>query len=386
MSEDLDNSSSHPQLTFTLQPFNNQVGGHAQFLRFTEKTICKPMEDNEKEFYTLLPSLLKSFTPHYLGVVNVKFSPSSSPEVIFDKCGSNALISKDNSSLQFDLEDGQSIKEQAIISSSPQTQSNYINPWTIQLSKRVSGIKHCDDIHQYLLLQDLTCDLKFPCILDLKMGTRQYGVGATEKKIKSQIHKAALSTTLNLGVRLCGMQVYKPDEGEGKFYFLDKYYGRTIDEQQFKASLVAFIDTGKSKRFDDLPILLSRLRTLYEIINSLKGYRFFASSLLLLYDGSGIPGIDVRMVDFAHCVAPNMDVEKSENFQGPDDGYLLGLRNLIERLQEIYNESLAPLSPSNVVFSGVIESSDIYSGGFDSARERFRRPSSRDGKSEFKGE
>ena len=55
---------------------------------------------------------------------------------------------------------------------------------------------HCSD---FMLLENITSRYHLPCILDLKMGTRQHGDDATDEKRHRQMAKCAASTSASLG-------------------------------------------------------------------------------------------------------------------------------------------------------------------------------------------
>lgn len=216
------------------------------------------------------------------------------------------------------------------------------NPWSQHVYERdrqkllqLAGEKD-DVVKQFILLEDLTDEVLYPCVLDLKMGTRQHGVYASEKKVQSQTKKCAQSTSATMGIRVCGMQVYKQDE----FVFYDKYSGRNLTPASFKETLLEYLN---GQLLEQIPILLRKLSRLSKIIASLKGYRFYGSSLLVIYDASGKSNkIDVRMIDFAKSVTPDQDRSKftcpPEKPNDPDHGYLLGLKSLIDCFSSIYNE------------------------------------------------
>lgn len=123
-----------------------------------------------------------------------------------------------------------------------------------------------------------------------------------------------------------------------KYLCRNKYYGRSLTDDGLRQSLAQFFHNGERLRIDILHPLLDRLTQLTDVIGRLDSFRFFTSSLLIIYDGADPGEIDVQVIDFAHASGPHLDDQLADPHEGPDQGFIFGLKNLIELIQELSKE------------------------------------------------
>ncbi|EQC38742.1 hypothetical protein SDRG_03706 [Saprolegnia diclina VS20] len=284
--------------------FNHQVGGHKPFLRSAPGEVCKPAIPLELAFYRALSDRfpqLEPFVPAYLGTITVDLEPHS------EKATKPVTGRKSSKSVD--------------------TSVSY-SLWHKEVGKTVEEAPSF--LCEYLVLGDLTSGYTRPCVLDIKMGTRQHGEDTSDEKARSHTLKCAATTSAELGLRLCGMQIYR--QCDSRYVLRDKHWGRRLHASDIEPALLFFVSNGETVRQDAVAGLLQRLHALKDVIAATNGIRFWGASLLLVYEGEtkGRPtrATDVRLIDFAHS-------HQDPSIGSPDEGLLLGLSNLIAYLTHI---------------------------------------------------
>ncbi|CAB3261644.1 unnamed protein product [Arctia plantaginis] len=250
-------------------PLHNQVGGHTRLLVLNDSTVIKPLNIRELHFYQNIPEDIQNFVPRYKGVMQA--SNTGGPKL--DKRYSPCF--RDENGRKQSL--GGKRKRDDVFKFKVHRNGN--------ASDVLKSIAHIDNTNKqyYLMMENITSSYRRPCVLDLKMGTRQHGDDASAEKRTKQIAKCAASTSATLGVRLCGMQVYEAETGA--CVRRDKYWGRALTESGLREALRDFFAAGSALRVRVVRRVLRDLDALRRAIAKQTSYRFYSCSLLIVYEG-----------------------------------------------------------------------------------------------------
>lgn len=279
--------------------------------------IAKPFDDShEQHFYeSLLPEDLRPFVPKYFGIKGVTYVDDDSDSDLAAPLTSSISVPSDT--LSGDSADA-----------GVPTHQLEANPWALRcLGKERARLRQAGThLKPCILLEDLTSQFHFPCVLDIKMGTRAHPDDMAAPKAQRSQAKCLSSTSSSLGLRLCGMQRY--DAALHDYHYVDKYHGRDLQPEQVVGSIAQFLGPNHNRAAEVVSSWLASLERLAAVLRGHSGYRFYSSSLLLMYEGEPdcSPRADVRMIDFAHT--------RAGTDEGADEGLLFGLSNLCRLLRE----------------------------------------------------
>ena len=125
------------------------------------------------------------------------------------------------------------------------------------------------------------------------------------------------------------------------FYAHDKYFLFLLNSFSccllYTALEKFFVEDEGKNRSDVIGPIIERLNYFLHQMEQQKLYRFFATSLLIIYEGVKKQSIrkpndqlDIRLVDFAHAFERN-----PEDFSEPDYNTMFGVKNLIDYLEQL---------------------------------------------------
>lgn len=187
---------------------------------------------------------------------------------------------------------------------------------------------------EYLILENMTAKFSKPCVLDLKMGQQSFAPYASKQKQERE--SAKYPVMRDSGFRFVGMKIYNKEKDSFDDY--DRDYGYNMKLNEFSKGFQIFLSSGLfatqdcARKIAMKKKILSQLNSILDWFNNQHLFRFYSSSLLLVYEGDVTSELadelEIKLIDFAHVV----DIEEPD---GLDDGYIHGLKHLIMLLNDI---------------------------------------------------
>eukprot|EP01018_Ginkgo_biloba_P016045 Gb_01131 [translate_table: standard] len=202
--------------------------------------------------------------------------------------------------------------------------------------------------HEHAIIEDLTCDFHHPSVIDIKIGSRTWYPEASEEYINKCLEKDRQTTSLLVGFRISGMQVY--DASTKSTWKAKKKWCKHLDTEGVSMALKRFVSLNPSSDtdpdgslapviYDGSGCILQQLQELKAWFEEQTHFRFHSSSILLIYEGDPLATdeiahsidftkykISVKLIDFSHVLDGQNII---------DHNFLGGLCSLIKFLSQI---------------------------------------------------
>lgn len=189
----------------------------------------------------------------------------------------------------------------------------------------------------YLILGDIIAGYARPAVLDIKLGTRTWEIGADPNKVERHKIKCANATTNECGFRVRAAMWYSknPDMWplrEGEYSVVDRKFGTTCTTEEMTEFFKDFFHNT-----DLIPafiVKLRRIRTGLEKLRNEGGIRMFSSSALCVYDEADPTKYDCRILDFekTYFNIENTAARFHESVEDCEDCVVPGVSQLMDKL------------------------------------------------------
>ncbi|KAE8659925.1 Inositol polyphosphate multikinase beta [Hibiscus syriacus] len=199
-------------------------------------------------------------------------------------------------------------------------------------------------LRPHLVLQDLASNHLNPSILDVKMGSRTWYPEASDDYIQRCLEKDRTTTSVSLGFRISGLQIYQSKESG--FWKSARKDVLSFTADNVRLVLRKFVSSnssvGSNAKLDCCfarsvyggPAgVLEQLLELKTWFEDQTIYHFNSTSLLILFDEESLlkgrtPFAEVKLIDFAHV---------AEGEGVIDHNFLGGLCSLIKFISEVFS-------------------------------------------------
>ncbi|GMJ05918.1 INOSITOL POLYPHOSPHATE KINASE 2 BETA, inositol polyphosphate kinase 2 beta [Hibiscus trionum] len=206
----------------------------------------------------------------------------------------------------------------------------------------------------HLVLQDIVSGRTNPSIMDVKIGSRTWYPGASDDYIKKCLDKDGRTTTVSLGFRIAGLQLYEGEESG--FWKPGRKEVQSFTVDNVRSVLRRFVSSSSSIGNEKpdcsfAPSIYGGSAGILEQLLELKAwfedqtiYHFHSCSLLILFDKESVlkgstPVAEIKLIDFAHVLEGKGVI---------DHNFLGGLCSLIKFVSDVLSDSKESSITANV--------------------------------------